>query len=259
MDAMINRAVDNIEKFIKEEQIKEKLDSLRGLQRTLADLMTLSASADNDFNNIDIELVGELVKDCNQLLSFFERIFNESIEASNSAQAAVMYEHIIDSTQLKNQTLAWEDQTLPHGTSSLARQGVLNLQELLTVLLSAARKTTNKQFSGIYSQHIELDNEGGIIRPQPGPRPPVGKRIDLFFYYFRGEAQGSLHFLGTEEEQFVGSTKQAEVREEMEKHKQEEYLKATEGLRAMGDENKKALDDLDILIKEETPTTAPRS
>lgn len=49
---MINRAVESIEKFIKEEQIIEKLDSLKGLQRTLADLMVISV--DTDFANIDI-------------------------------------------------------------------------------------------------------------------------------------------------------------------------------------------------------------
>lgn len=253
----MTRAVESIKEFIKEKDIKDLLDNLTGCQKSLADVMSLSA--DTDFANINNTRVGLLLNDCDKLIVSFERIFDECIKASNSAQAARFYEHIVDSIQLKNQTLAWQDKTLPHGTSTLAKRGVLELQTYLDVLLSAVRKTTNKQFSGMKSQHIELDNGGGIIRPQPGPRPPVAKRIDLFFYYFRGEAQGSLHFLGTEEEEYIGSTKQAEVREALEKHKEVEYLKTTEHLRAMGDEHKKALVDLDILIKDEGPTTAHSS
>lgn len=255
----MNRAVESVKKFINEEKIKTSLENLGGLQETLANLMCLSA--DQDFANIDTTLVGLLLINCNTLIISFEGIFNESIDASNSAQATIMYGHIVDSIQLKNQTLAWQDKTLPHGTSSLAKDGLLKLQKHLDILLPAVRKTTDKQFSGMGSQFIELDNGGNIIRPQirPGPRPPVGRRIHLFFYYFRGEVQGDLHFLGTTEEQFIGSTKQAEVRDTMEKRKEEEYLKATERLRAMGDEQKMVLDDLDILIKEEAPTAAPSS
>ncbi|KAJ6126160.1 hypothetical protein N7471_010653 [Penicillium samsonianum] len=250
VDAMINRAVESVEKFIKDEQMKEKLDSLKGLQRTLADLMTLSA--DTDFANIDTVLVGSLVKDCNQLLSFFERIFNESIEASDSAQAAVMYGHIVDGILLKNQTLAWQDKTLPHGTSSLAMQGVLELQKLHEVLLPAVRKTTDKQFSGMESHRVELDSDGHVIRPHSGPKLEDVERIDLFFYFFRGEVQGGQTFLGTAGSPFVGIPEADELGKEMEKRKEEEYSKVVESLRAMGEEHKAALNGLGVLIKEES-------
>jgi hypothetical protein len=134
---MIGRAVESVERFIKEEQIKTKVDSLRGNHKTLKELM--DQTTDDDFATINVNRVGEVLNDCNDLLSFFERIFDESIKASNSAQAVVVYGHIVDTIQLKNQTLAWADKTLPHGTSRLAKEGVLELLDLLEDLLPAVR------------------------------------------------------------------------------------------------------------------------
>lgn len=102
---------------------------------------------------------------------------------------------------------------------------------------------------------MEIDSDGVGIQPhQAGAKPGhnVVETFDLFLYYFRGEAQGDLGVFGSGNALHLGSTDQADVGKEMEKRKEEEYLKATEALRAMGEEHKKALNDLDILIREES-------
>lgn len=162
-----------------------------------------------------------------------------------------MYEHIGDTTQLKNQTLAWQDKTLPHGTTSLAKQGVLKLQQLLDVLLPAVRTTTDKQFSGMQHKMVVLDTEGHVVLPG-GPELIETETFNLYFYYFRGEVQGDLLTVGPAGASFFGSTEPDQLGKEMEERKEEEYIEATKGLRAMGEEHKKALNDLDILIKEES-------
>lgn len=210
-------------------------------------------SAENDFENIDNVLVGLLIKDCNELLAFFGRVFHESIDTSNSAQAANMFEYLTTTTQLKNQVLAWQDKTIPHGTSIIAKEGVLRLQALLEELLVAVRVTTNKQFSRLFLRNLEFDSNGKIIQTRFGePKPIVMSRITVYFYYFQGIDKTQADSIGDREEVAFGSTKQDMVRKEMERHKEEEYQKASEAFRGMGDASQKALADLDVLIQEES-------
>lgn len=241
---MITRAVENFEEFYFEQEVKNHIRSLCTQQDSFAKTMLRSPKADLDA--VDSNLLALALDKTNDLIGYFKDTMNEYMDASNSAAAAALYPNMIDATQLQNQILAWKDKTLPHGGSKVAKVNILRLIAMHDRLLKAIRETMDKQFFGPEFVRLELD-----FAPKSGPQTglkPLSTShvfVTMWFYYYRGKRV-------PENIEASGWWEKEQAQQALNSASQDEYLKATEWIRPLGDMHQNAVADLDILIAEES-------